>query len=232
MNPLRLPLASAKDRLRQVIPRTLWNFLKSFSDPVRLAFWKVRHTLTGSNLRRPVVRETSKARERREREGFFAAYCTGRGLDIGYGGDLLAPNCDPWDVEHGDAQTLSGVADAQYDFVYSSHTLEHLPDQTIALRSWWRVLRPGGYLLLYLPHRDLFEKKQTLPSRWSAEHKRYYLPDRDDPPDTYGIGPLLGTLFPEGTLVSVRECSAGHTVRDPRSHSDGEYSIEVVVQKV
>jgi hypothetical protein len=66
--------------------------------------------------------ETAKARRRREKECFFDKFCSGTGLDIGYGGDILTRGVG-WDIEDGDAQLLPGVAEARYDYVYSSHTL-------------------------------------------------------------------------------------------------------------
>lgn len=175
--------------------------------------------------------ETAKARPRREQEGFFDLYCRGRGLDIGYGGDLVTPGCDGWDSEHGDAQYLESVADQSYDFVYSSHTLEHMVYCDVALKNWWRVLKPGGYLLLSVPHRDLYEKKQRLPSRWNSDHKHFFLPDRDDPPDTIGLEQLLREVLDGGQLIYIRVCREGHSVDDPYIHSDGEYSIEAVYRK-
>ena len=35
--------------------------------------------------------------------------------------------------------------------VFSSHCLEHLCDTTAALSSWWGLVKPGGFLILYLP---------------------------------------------------------------------------------
>lgn len=49
-------------------------------------------------------------------------------------------------------------ADASVDTVYSSHLLEHIEDYRAALAEWWRVVKPGGYLVLYLPHRDLYPR--------------------------------------------------------------------------
>ena len=46
-----------------------------------------------------------------------------------------------------------------YDFIYSSHTLEHMENVEIALSNWIRLLRKGGNLILYIPDRDLYEKK-------------------------------------------------------------------------
>ena len=49
---------------------------------------------------------------------------------------------------------LSPLPDAGYDAVLSSHVIEHFANPLGALREWVRVLRPGGHLLVVLPHRD------------------------------------------------------------------------------
>jgi SAM-dependent methyltransferase len=46
------------------------------------------------------------------------------------------------------------VPSAQYDFVLSSHMIEHTANPLRALSEWRRVLRPGGMLILVVPHRD------------------------------------------------------------------------------
>jgi SAM-dependent methyltransferase len=175
--------------------------------------------------------ESSKARQRRIREGFFEKYCRGKGLDVGYGGDLLCDNCRPWDYEHGDAQFLRGLGDAAFDFVYSSHTLEHVRDAGETLRNWWRVLKPGGHLILYVPHRDLYEKRKRLPSSWSPDHRRFFLIEQDDPPDTIGLLPLIERNLAGYELAYAKSCAEGHAITDPGRHSDGEYSIELVLRK-
>jgi SAM-dependent methyltransferase len=185
-------------------------------------------------LRRPAMaKETAKAKTRRHAEGFFDKYFQGAGIDIGYGGDLVVPNCRGWDVEDGDAHELRGIADKSLDFAYSSHVLEHLENPVGALRNWWRVLKPGGYLILYLPERDLFERKRTLPSDISLDHKHYFLLDRDDPPDTIGLVPLVKNNLPGAEIVYKKVCSAGF---DPNRRAsfmadDVEYSIELVARK-
>ncbi len=183
---------------------------------------------------RPVmVKETSKAKARRDAEGFFKTpYFRGQGIDVGYGGDLVVPNCRGWDIEHGDAQDLAGIPDASFDFVYSSHVLEHLDDPARAIRNWWRVLKPGGYLILYLPERDMFERKRTLPSTACLDHKHYFLLDRDDPPDTIGIIPLMNRNLSGVEVVYTRTCDAGYDPKIPINLLwDAEYSIELVAKK-
>jgi len=50
-----------------------------------------------------------------------------------------------------EAVNLAGVADESYDFVVSSHCLEHVANPLRALHEWRRVTRPGGHLVLVLP---------------------------------------------------------------------------------
>jgi SAM-dependent methyltransferase len=213
-----------RSALKAVVPENLWQMLKR---PYWAAqYWRYR---TFGQPYRPA--ETTKAHARREREGFFDSYCRGKGLDVGYGGDPVVPGVDGWDMENGDATYLKGVADNSYDFVYASHMIEHMADPQVALQNWWRVLKPGGHLLLYLPHRDLYEKRKELPSKWNFDHKHFFLIDRDEPPSTIGIVPLLGRSISGYDLVYIKECKEGWTIPDPDKHSVGEYSIEAVVRK-
>lgn len=176
--------------------------------------------------------ETSKAKKRREREGFFEKYCKGEGLDIGWDGDLLCGNCSVWDVENGDAQYLEGIDDEVFDFVYSSHCLEHMKDVRVALKNWYRILKPGGYLIIAVPHRDLYEKRKQLPSRWNADHKHMFLIGREEKPDTLDIVKEIGMSINNYDIKYVKACDEGHTITDPFVHSDGEYQIEMVIQKL
>lgn len=203
---------------------------KAIKDRIR----KVRYNLFGHIKglgRKRSYGETHKARERREREGFFDKYCQGKGLDIGYGGDPILEGVRGWDFEHGDAQLLNGLDDASYDFVYSSHLLEHLPDCELSLANWWRVLKPGGYLLLYLPHRDLYEKKKNLPSRFNDDHEHFFMPEEDDLPDTIGIKPLVTRSLPKAEVIYIRTCDEGYVNPGDELPSEGEFSIEVVIRK-
>lgn len=213
-----------KNKLKKLIPSGAWAALKTGY----YFILKYKYLFIG----RPRTKaETSKASPRRMREGFFEKYCKGKGLDIGYGGDLLVPNCTGWDFEHGDAQYLTGLQDESFDFVYSSHTIEHMVDPAVALKNWWRVVKKGGYLIVYAPHRDLYEKKKELPSRWNADHKHFFLLDHDEQPDTLGLTLLIAKNLMGYEFIYAMECREGHTVIAPERHSDGEYSIEVVLKK-
>lgn len=51
-----------------------------------------------------------------------------------------------------DGSQLDPVRDKSYDFLLSSHNLEHFANPVKALYEWKRVLRSGGALILILPH--------------------------------------------------------------------------------
>lgn len=56
-----------------------------------------------------------------------------------------------------DARDLSIFAGQSMDAVFSSYLLNEFEEkeQAKALREWWRVIKPGGYLVLYLPHKTV-----------------------------------------------------------------------------
>ena len=93
-------------------------------------------------------------------------YIRGRGLDLGCGTAKVLPHAIGVDLHPSadvvqDIQDLSMFGDESMDFVFSSHALEDLPDTKSVLKEWWRVLKNGGYLVLYLPHKDYYPNVGT-----------------------------------------------------------------------
>jgi SAM-dependent methyltransferase len=60
-----------------------------------------------------------------------------------------------------EASKLERIADRTYDFVLSSHSLEHSANPLKCIAEWLRVLKPGGALLLLLPD-----------ARFTFDHRR------------------------------------------------------------
>jgi len=93
-----------------------------------------------------------------------AYFCQGRGLDIGAGRWPL-PGAVP--IELQDGKDGNGLPQGEWDFIFSSHCLEHLVDPVAALEHWKTRLRPGGTLFLYLPHPQM--------RYWRPQHCRKHL---------------------------------------------------------
>lgn len=79
--------------------------------------------------------------------------------------DIVVHSCDRMPI-FGDRAT---------DCVFSSHLLEHIEDYKAALREWWRLVKVGGHLVLYLPHRDLYPRIGQPGA--NPDHKHDFAPD-------------------------------------------------------
>lgn len=112
----------------------------------------------------------------RKKNNHFEKYLHGTGIDIGAGNDPLKIEngvVDIWDMQDGDAQYLNTIPSQTYDFVYSSHCLEHMRNTEIALYNWSRVVKKDGFLFFVVPEYVLYEKMQ-FPSVFNWDHKNTY----------------------------------------------------------
>src|SRR5262245_51851836 len=96
----------------------------------------------------------------------------GKGLDIGCGNDPVRPDVRRFDVEDGDANCVTQVIREleSFDYVFSSHCLEHMHDPIAALHDWWKLVKPGGALFVIVPDEDLYEQGYW-PSIFNSDHK-------------------------------------------------------------
>ncbi|NQU09819.1 class I SAM-dependent methyltransferase [bacterium] len=140
---------------------------------------------------RPPVPPARKASETSKCRAALAPFCTGDGLDVGYGGDPIVPHAICVDLPeayaryeshpqhlHGDAADLRWFRDGCLDFVYSSHVLEDFPDTRAVLDEWLRVLKPGGSLVLYLPDEQTYRahcRREGKPPNIHHTHEHFSL---------------------------------------------------------
>jgi SAM-dependent methyltransferase len=178
------------------------------------------------------MKELSKSIPRRMGDSnFVRRYFVGRGVDIGGKPDPLGLYAEffplmtdvrVWDLEDGDAQFMEGVEDNFFDFVHSSHCLEHLNDPAEGLRNWLRVIKPGGYIVALVPDEDLYEQG-VFPSTYNWS------------PRSVNLLSLLGNLGPEARVEKVELLTASYRFGLPRfdqtSTPVGECAIEFVVRK-
>jgi SAM-dependent methyltransferase len=116
------------------------------------------------------MNEANKTNRVRSEE-FKQTYFAGRVIDIGCGSDLVVSHAVPFDIEQGNAEHILKYFELEsFDCVHSSHCLEHMRDVKAALKQWWALVRPGGYLILVVPHEDLYEQGYW-PSLFNHDHK-------------------------------------------------------------
>ncbi|MBV9201355.1 MAG: class I SAM-dependent methyltransferase [Alphaproteobacteria bacterium] len=182
----------------------------------------------------PVTGESGRAFSERLRNGFFSTYLAGEvTIDVGYRGASadavpVLPHALGVDLDYPgyDGKKLPFL-DGSIDTVYSSHMLEHVDDFRTTIRDWYRVVRPGGFIVCVVPHQFLYEKRRSLPSSWNADHKRFYTP-------ASLLRELEASLQPNTYRVRhLRDNDEGYTYEiGPETHSGGGYEIELVIQKI
>jgi ADP-heptose:LPS heptosyltransferase/predicted SAM-dependent methyltransferase len=93
----------------------------------------------------------------------------GRVLDLGCGPEKVFPiaigvdnkidaklfgiECKP-DIPVETCERMDIFANESADTIFSSHLLEHIADYKAALKEWWRIVKVGGHLILYLPNNE------------------------------------------------------------------------------
>jgi SAM-dependent methyltransferase len=87
---------------------------------------------------------------------FAKHFCKGNGIDIGCNKTEWAfPGAKGIDLNFDDPWNAFNLPDEKYDYIFSSHCLEHLNHWVEALDYWTNHLKEdGGVLFLYLPHYD------------------------------------------------------------------------------
>ncbi len=133
--------------------------------------------------------ENSQGAESLKIKWDIVPYTRGTGLDLGCGPVKPFPhfigidnNVDA-NIFNSEASARSLTANCEklkifanesMDFVFSSHLLEHIHDWEAALKEWWRVIKVGGYLVLYLPHASHYPRIGQPGS--NPDHKHDFLP--------------------------------------------------------
>jgi ADP-heptose:LPS heptosyltransferase/predicted SAM-dependent methyltransferase len=153
-----------------------------------------------------------------------APYLRGRGVDLGAGTFKILPQAIAVDNGHHEAfghhirpdifvetaEKLDVFGSGSMDFVYSSHLLEHIENYKAALKEWWRLVKEGGVLALYLPHEDHYpkvgENGANPDHKWNVNNTK--------------------------VIAAMEELSGWDLVEDQVRSDDDEYSVYQVYRKV
>jgi len=161
--------------------------------------------------------ETSHGFEVRKVRDRISKYLSGVILDIGCGPEKVcreaigvdylseAANIQ-CDLTHPESMRFFGNESA--DVVFSSHFLEDVIDYKGMIREFWRVLKPDGYLILYLPHKDLYPNIGQPGANVNHRHD----------------------FYPEDIIDAIPGSYILH--RSEVRSDDNEYSFELIFEKV
>ena len=190
---------------------------------------------------------TSISIHRRVLDSRFATrWLVGVGLDVGGGADSIGLHVElfplirkviVYDKSDGDAQTLANVESDSFDFVFSSHCLEHVLDPYEAIANWIRVAKSNGHLIVSIPDEDLYEQG-TWPSRFNADHKTSWTIDKESSwsPVSVNVLDLVRAFRPLVKVLRIEQID--HTYRnrlvgmDQTLMGTTEASIELVLRKL
>lgn len=192
------------------------------------------------------MKELSKSIFRRQRDpNFVTRYFKGTGIDIGGFPDPLTlyteffpliESVRIWDLADGDAEIMHSVGDDEFDFVVSSHCLEHLKDPFNGLKNWFRILKPEGHLVITIPDEDLYEQG-TWPSNKNLDHKWSFTVWKENSwaPQSINILTLIQSLGERADIRSIRVEDSGYRYSVPSFDQTltptAESAIEFIVRK-
>lgn len=174
--------------------------------------------------------ETEKSHSWRAHNGFYRAWMVGKGIDVGYGGPKYIPVLDSaYGIEKHDwIQNRLQCPTESQDYVYSSHCMEHVWEPVPWIRECFRVIKLYGFFIIIVPHRDLYEKRRQLPSRFNPDHKKFYTPAV--------LLDVIERALPIANtwrLVQLYDNDLGFDYSlPPEKHSTGCYEIVCVIQKI
>jgi len=166
--------------------------------------------------------------------GIYEKYLSGSNvLDIGFDGYIdgvqpITPKAIGVGLNYPDydGKTLP-FPDESQDTVFASHCLEHIDDYRGALTEWFRVVKIGGHLFITVPHQFLYEKRIIIPSKFNADHRRFYTSASLLREVEEAIDPL------QFRVRHLEDNDRGFDYSiPPDEHSVGCYEIILIIEKI
>lgn len=161
--------------------------------------------------------ETSNGYEVRKVRDRIAEYLHGVILDVGCGPEKVCKEAIGLDYLSEAAniqcdlthpESMRFFNDNVADVVFSSHFLEDISDYKGMLKQFMRIVKPGGHVILYLPHKDLYPNVGQPGA--NRNHKHDFLPED-----------IINAL--PGAFIVKRN--------ETRAEGD-EYSFELIIEKI
>ena len=169
----------------------------------------------------------------------------GTGIDIGGFPDPLTlyleffpliTTLQVWDIKDGDAQFMDNISDEFFNFVVSSHCLEHLNDPFEGLKNWFRIIKPSGYLVVTVPDEDLYEQG-IWPSNKNYDHRFTFTINKNRSWSANSIN-VIDLIHSLGNLAEIKKIELldrTHRFNFPKFDQTltplSESGIEIIIRK-
>jgi hypothetical protein len=186
------------------------------------------------------MNEASKAMVRRLEDSRYVEFFTGHGIDIGCGNDCVSKfssnfpmlSCIEYDLTQGNAELCQNLMDESFDFLHSSHCLEHLENIERGLKNWIRIVRVGGFLIITIPDEHMYEK-DLWPSQYNSQHFWSFrfggYNDRESSIDTT----TWFDNFKDIEVVSLKRITDNfYESNEDLTKGPAECAIEIVLKKI
>lgn len=191
--------------------------------------------------------EASKAMARRSKTlTEYQRYFLGNGIDIGESNvnehikdnEIFGKNiqsCRDYSIRGGSAEYCRDVLDNSYDFLHSSHGLEHLSSPERGILNWIRIVKIDGYLTITVPDEEMYEKNQW-PSPFNIQHLWSFRVGGENERDTSIEVNSFFSKFKDVKIISIKRITDNYFETDDdltvRTDIPIECSIEIVLQKI
>jgi SAM-dependent methyltransferase len=136
----------------------------------------------------------------------FRTLFSGKGIDIGCGNSPMTANCVQFDQKDGDANHITEYIKDKFNWVFSSHVLEHMNDPYQAIQEWFKLVAPEGRLIVTVPDEDLYEQGM-FPSKYNKDHKWTFTISKEKSwsPKSVNIKDLVATLDGEVEEITLQD---------------------------
>lgn len=112
-------------------------------------------------------------------------------------------------IDLSDPSALNIFSEGCADVVFSSHLLEDFFNTEAQLKAWWRLVKPNGHMILYLPHKDFYPNIGQPGS--NPNHKKDF--------------------SPVDILTIMHRFASFNVVSNNSYNGKDEYSFELILQK-
>lgn len=189
-----------------------------------------------------MTKESDKSMKRRKSK--FEKYKNifyGKGIDIGSGdcvssmdGFPRVEKIEPFDINDGNANYISKYRNVNsYDFVISSHCLEHMVDPMQAIKEWFSLIKEDGHMIITVPDEDMYEHG-IFPSLFNHDHKWTFTIYKKNSIHERSINLLnLLTCLDNCKLISAEiiDDNFDYNSRSDQTLGSAECCIEVIIKK-